>query len=267
MCSKPSPQDGFSLVEMIVTLVLFGVMAAVGSLLIGKIAPSYMVNVQAEQALSPREAALWRLSEDFRRSLIEGTSQIGCTLNLTVASGVTGANSATVASQTGVYQWFPGSKQLWLSAPWISSVSGVLLDNVTAPSGCPFNYVSGIGTASRAHLNVAFQYSAGGYESVVTPVSMALYSYANGPYAASIFPVSAAVGSTVNVTIRGIFPGLGMGIISSVVFTAPVTKVFTGIPTSSAFQADISSVAPVTVNIRVTTTEGWSLFTSAFSFQ
>ena len=266
MSSKPTFQSGFSLIEMIVTIVLFGVMAAVGALLIGRLAPSYLASAQAEQALSPREAALWRLSEDFRRSLLEGTSQAGCTLTMAVASGVTGANSATVVSQTGVYQWFPGNNQLWLSAPWISSVSGLLLDNGTPMGGCPFEYVSGIGTASRARLNVAFQYSTGGNDPVAMPVSMTLYSYANGPYFASISPTSGLVGSTVSVTIRGAFPGLGQGIISNVNF-APVIRVLTGVPTSSVFTANISSVAPGTFNFSVSTTEGFSLFTSAFRFE
>lgn len=269
MSNKQALQDGFSLIEMIVTIVLFGVMAAVGSLLIGKLAPSYLAGVQAEQALSPREAALWRLSEDFRRSLLEGTSQAGCTLTMAVASGVTGANSATVVSQTGVYQWFPGTRQLWLSAPWVGSVSGLLLDNVTPVGACPFTYVSGIGTASRARLNVAFQYSAGGNDPVAIPVSMTLYSYANGPYIASISPVSGLAGVAIPVTIRGIFPGLGQGIISTMTFApGTVTKTFTGVPTSSVFTANISSPVPVSwVNIRLETTEGFSLFTSAFSFE
>lgn len=272
MCSKCVSQNGFTLVEMIVTIVLFAVIAGVGSLLMSKLAPSYLVGVQAEQALSPREAALWRLSEDFRKSLIEGTSwdAPSCTLTMAVASGVTGANSEVVASQVGVYQWLSGPKQLWLSAPWVSSVSGLLLDNVTvAGGGCPFNYVSGIGTVSRAQLNVAFQYSAGVNEPVAIPVSTVLYSYVNGPYVASISPVSGAVSSTVAVSIGGYFPGLGSGIISSVTFlsgSVPISSVLTG-GGSTLITANISSVTSAVVDVGVSTPEGWSILKKAFTFQ
>lgn len=268
MFSKRPSQHGVTLIEMIVSIVLFGAMAAVGSLLISKLAPSYIAGVQAEQALSPREAALWRLSEDFRRSLIEETQwdQASCTLSMVVASGVTGANSAVVVSQEGVYRWLSGSKQLWLSAPWISSVNGLLLDNVIPTDGvCPFNYVSGIGTVSRTQLNVAFQYSTGGYESVVIPVSMALRSYANGPYVAS----AVLTGNTTvsSVSISGYFPGMP-SIISSVTFVAgavPISSILTA-ATNSSVTANVSYVASTYVDIKVTTPEGWSTLKNAFQF-
>lgn len=270
MCSRRVAQTGFTMIEMIVTIVLFSAMAAVGSLLISKLAPSYLVGVQAEQALSPREAALWRLSEDFRRALIEGTSfDPPCTLNMVVASGVTGDNSKVVETQAAVYWW--SNKQLWMSAPWTSGVSSLLLDNVAVTGGgsCPFNYMSGIGTVSRAQLNVAFLYSAGVNEPVAIPVSTTLFSYVNSPYVASISPVSGAVSSTVAVSIGGYFPGLASGIVSSVTFmsgTIPVSSVLTG-GNSGLITANISSVESAGVDVRVATPEGWNILKKAFTFQ
>lgn len=270
MCSKRILQRGFTLVEMIVTIVTFGAMAAVGSLLISKLAPSYLTNVQAEQALSPREAALWRLSEDFRRSLVEGggTIQAGCVLNLEVVSGVSGAYGEGVSTQTAVYEWFSDGR-LMISAPWVGFESRLLLNNVTPSGSCPFTYISGIGSSGRSRLNVVFKYSAGVNEPVAIPVSMTMYSYANGPYVAFISPVTGAVSSTVPVSVEGFFPGMGLGILSSVTFMSgavPVSSVLTG-GTISAISANISSVSPAVVDVRVATPEGWSILKKAFTFQ
>ena len=270
MCSKTF-QRGFTLVEMIVTIVTFGAMAAVGSLLISKLAPSYLTNVQAEQALTPREAALWRLSEDFRRSLVEGgggTFQTGCVLNLEVVSGVTGTYGEGVSTQTAVYEWFSDGR-LMISAPWVGFESRLLLNNVTPPGSCPFTYISGVGSSGRSRLNVVFKYSAGVNEPVAIPVSMTLYSYANGPYVAFISPITGAVSSTVPVSVEGFFPGMGQGIMSSVTFMSgavAVSSVLTG-GTNSVISANISSVSPAVVDVRVATPEGWSILKRAFTFQ
>lgn len=273
MSSKLMRQHGVTLVEMVVTITLFAVIAAVGSLLIGKVAPSYLVGAQAEQALSPREAALWRLSEDFRRALVEGASQspIGCTLTLTVASGVSGVNSEVVETQTAVYDWTVADQKLWISSPWTGGASSLLLDNVTLPSGssCPFSYISGVGTSERARLNVAFKYTAGVNEPVAIPVSATLYSYVNGPYVATVTPVSGAVSTTVAISVGGYFPGLGSGIVSSVTFlsgTVPVSSVLTG-GSNTLITANISSVASAVVDIGVSTPEGWSVLKKAFTFE
>jgi len=251
------------MIEMIVTIVLFAVMAGVGSLLISRLAPSYLVGVQAEQALSPREAALWRLSEDFRKSLLDGTgtslspSLLDCTLNLYVVSGVTGTTGEIVAPQPVSYVWLNATKQLWVSD---ARVSGVLLDHVEI---CPFTYASGI---ERSRLNLKFSYKNG---DVAIPVSTTLYSYVNGPYVAFISPVSGAVSATVAVSIGGYFPGLGNGIVSSVTFmsgTVPVSSVLTG-GSSTWITANISSVASAVVDVKVATPEGWSVLKKAFTFQ
>lgn len=275
MYSNSASQNGFTLVEMIITFLLFGVMAAVGSLLINKLAPSYLVGVQAEEALSPREAALWRLSEDFRHALIEGMDSpviyaSGCEFFMPLSSGVNGANSEVVANQLVRYDWLLDSKQLWISTPWVSG-NGMVLDNVTLPSGssCPFTYVSGIGSSERAHLNVVFKHSAGVNEPVAIPVSTTLYSYVNGPYVATISPISGAVSTTVAVSIGGYFPGMANGIISSVTFmsgTVPVSSVLTG-GTSTLITANISSVASAVVDVGVATPEGLSTLKKAFTFQ
>ncbi len=275
MCSRRIPAKGFTLIEMVVTIVLFVSMAAVGGLLISKLAPSYLVGVQAEQALSPREAALWRLSEDFRHSLIEGTAipvlfASGCEFTMATASGVSGANSEVVASETVRYYWLLNSRQILVSTPWVSG-SGALLDNVTLPTGstCPFGYVSAVGSSQRSRLNLDFKFTAGFNDPVVIPVSSTLYSYVNGPYAASISPVTGAVSATIAVSVGGYFPGLGNGIVSSVTFmsgTMPVSSVLTS-GNSTSINAFISSVVPAVVDVKVATPEGWSILKKAFTFQ
>ena len=146
-----------------------------------------------------------------------------------------------------------------------------MLGNVTLPSGgsCPFDYVSAVGTFSRAHLNVAFKYSTGTNEPVTIPVSTTLYSYVNGPYVAFVSPISGAVSSTIAVSVGGFFPGMGNGIVSNVTFmsgTTPVSSVLTS-GSSTLIAANISSVASAVVDVRVATPEGWSVLKKAFTFQ
>ena len=285
MCSKRHSQGGFTLIEMVVTGTLFIVMAAMASLLISKLAPSYMTSVEAEQALSPREAALWRVNEDFRQALLEGSDQTGCTVTLNIASGVDAITGTNVNSQLVEYQWVsaPGqlaqpwvSGQLSVSALWTGNVSRLLLGSVSGlfdniwvanvPPVCPFNYVSGVGTVSRVHLNLAFQYSTSGIEPTNTPVSMTMHSYVNGPYVASaVLTGNAAVSS---VSVSGYFPGMP-GIISSVTFvagTTPISSILTGIATNSVITANVSYVASTNVDVKVTTPEGWSVLRNAFQF-
>jgi len=246
---------------MIVTIVLFAAMAGVGSLLISRLAPSYLVGVQAEQALTPREAALWRLSEDFRKALVDGSypSQTGCTLNLAVVSGMNGAAPIT---QVVSYTWSPDN--LWMSSP---TASGVLLDKVTLNGNtCPVSYASCDG---RICLQVAFRNAAGVNETVALPVSTTLYSYVNGPYVSAISPVSGSINTTISVSINGLFPGIGGGIASSVTFmsgTVPVSSILTG-GANALITANISSVASAVIDVRVATPEGWSILKKAFTFQ
>ncbi len=265
MCSRRVAQTGFTMIEMIVTIVLFSAMAAVGSLLISKLAPSYLVGVQAEQALSPREAALWRLSEDFRKSLMDGTYpfQTGCTLNLAVVSGM---NGATPITQVVSYTWSPDS--LWMSSP---TASGVLLDKVTLNGNtCPVSYASCDG---RICLQVAFRNTAGVNETVALPVSTTLYSYVNGPYVSAISPVSGLNISPATVSMVGIYPGVP-GVWTRIDFISG-TSVFslatdTGLSTSAVLYTstvipNLNTLSGV-VDVKVTTPEGWSLLKQAFTF-
>lgn len=258
MSTKRLPQDGFSLIEMIVTIVLFGVMAAVGGLMISKLAPSYLASVQAEQALSPREAAMWRLSEDFRRSLVYRTNQAGCTLNLNIASGVGGVTSEIVA-----YQLVAGTapSQLWVSTP---TTSGMLLDNVIAPGTCIFNWQQGA-ASSRTQLGVNFIYSVGtGSEAVPIPVSTILYTYAAAPYVSNIFPITMHAGAfTSSVSISGVsFSGT-----TDVAFSPiGVTIVASSLLGDTAISATINSPAPGVFDLIVTTPEGKTTFQSAVRF-
>jgi len=261
MSSRPFAEGGVTLVEMIVTIVLFSVVAAVGGLLIGKLAPSYLVSVQAEQVLSPREAALWRLSEDFRKSLVAGTSQSnfvsGCTVYLNVASGVTIAgDSVTVSQLSAEYSWISDVQQLKVSSPW---VSGILLDNVTVAGSCPFTYVSGVG---RSRLNVAFSYKAGVNEPVTTPVSTTFYSHAAGPYLLVLNPACgmAAGGETVTMSGTGFTPGTtGVALGGSTVVPTTVTSstiIFTA-PGPHATGLYVASMA---------TPEGYSMLRNGYRY-
>jgi hypothetical protein len=244
------------LVEVIVTIVLFAAMAGVGGLLISKLAPSYLAGVQAEQALSPREAALWRLSEDFRQSLVAGTFQSGCDVYLNVASGVTVTTSDVMVNQvSAVYFWSPASATLTASSPW---VSGVVLNNVSTAGGCPITYVSGVG---RTRLNLMFSYKTGANEPVTTPVSTTLYSHAAGPFLLVIAPAcGTAAGSealmisgagftgTTGATLGGAAATLGAGATdASIPVTAPLHA--TGI-----------------VSVVVTTPEGYSALRNGYRY-
>lgn len=252
MFSKRLSQRGVTLIEMVVTIVLFGVMATVGSLLISKLAPSYLASAQAEQALSPREAALWRLSEDFRKSLVYGTSQSGCTLNLNVASGVAGVMNEKIVSQVVTYQLIgTTASQLWVTAP---SGSGMLLDNVTSPNPCIFNWQSGVGS-TPTKLRLVFSYIAGanGADPLATPVSTVLYTFAAAPYAPYIFP--ATINSMVStvVAISGVsFTGMTSVAISGATVYYPLATVLN----DSVISATINSPTAGVFDLVVTTPDG-----------
>lgn len=262
MSSKRIPQRGFTLVEMIVTIVTFGAMAAVGSLLISKLAPSFLANSQAEQALSPREAALWRLREDFRKSLVDERTGVSlpCTLNLYVVSDVTGTMSEIVTTRPVSYVWFSASEQLWVSDAQINSV---LLNNIGT---CPFSYASGV---ERSRLNLKFDFKA---DDAIAPVSTTLYSYANGPYVLSITPVSGANTSSTAVSMVGVFPG-GAGVWTKIDFISSTSVLYsntpdTGTSTSAVLYTTtgILNTASGVVDVKVTTPEGWSILKQAFTF-
>ena len=258
MSSRPLAEDGVTLVEMIVTILLFGVISAVGSLLISKLAPSYLVSVQAEQALSPREAALWRLNEDFRKSLVEGTYQSGCTVYLNVASGVVVdevGGSVTVSQLLAEYSWSSATQQLTVSAPW---VSGILLDNVTAVGSCPFAYASGMG---RSRLNVAFSYKAGVNEPVTTPVSTTLYSHAAGPYLLMLNPTCgmAAGGETVTMS------GTGFTGVAGVTFGG-IAATSGGGSTNTFIQVSAPVHATGMVSAVLITPEGYSMLRNGYRY-
>ncbi len=251
--TQAQKQGGVTLMEMVVTIVLFSVMASLGALLISKLSPSYVVTTQTEQTLSAREAALWRLSEDFRQALLDGTTQTGCMLLLNRASGVGGANGETVFTHFVSYEWFAGTRQLWVSDTLTSSL---LLNNV---DHCPFAYASG---SERARLMVSFVHESLGPDPIGIPVSTVFYTYVNGPYVATAVLGGAAVST---VTINGYFPGIASGIPSSVSFSPFVS--FTLMPaTITQISATVTPIASATVDVTVSTVEGWSKLKQAFQF-
>lgn len=260
MSSRHLLPNGFTLMEMVVTIVLFGVIAAVGSQLISKLVPSYLLSAQTQQSLSPREAALWRLSEDFRRALVDGTGMPsgGCTLNLVVASGVSGVYGETMVSQIITYYWQPSDKQLRVSSVL---VSGVVLNNVSA---CPISYVSPNPLCGgRMCLRVDFDYPDIVDADVHIPVSTTLYSYVNGPYVAAITPGTGAVSTTIPVTVSGIFPGVTAGNITFMSGAVPISWANVA-PYFNRITANISSVSPATVDVTVTTVHGKSTLRGKF---
>lgn len=249
-------QRGVTLIEMVVSIVLFGVMAAMGSLLISKLAPSYLASAQAEQALSPREAALWRLSEDFRKSLVYGTSQSGCTLNLNVVSSVA---EEVITSQVITYQLTGTTvSQLWVAAPW---GSGMLLDHVSSPNGCIFNWQSGVGS-TPTKLGVAFSYTVGadGADSLAIPVSTVLYTYAAAPYAPYIFPDTINSMVSTVVAISGVsFTGMTSVSISGATVFSPLATVLN----DSLISATINSPTAGVFDLVVTTPDGKAILKQA----
>lgn len=245
-------QRGVTLIEMVVSIVLFGVMAAMGSLLISKLAPSYLASAQAEQALSPREAALWRLSEDFRKSLVYGTSQSGCTLNLNVVSSVAGE---VITSQVITYQ---------LTGTTVSQLlvgGGILLDHVSSPNGCIFNWQSGVGS-TPTKLGVAFSYTVGadGADSLAIPVSTVLYTYAAAPYAPYIFPDTINSMVSTVVAISGVsFTGMTSVSISGATVFSPLATVLN----DSLISATINSPTAGVFDLVVTTPDGKAILKQA----
>lgn len=265
MSSRRLLSNGFTLMEMVVTIVLFGVIAAVGSQLIGKLVPSYLLSAQAQQSLSPREAALWRLSEDFRRALLDdGTRMTGCRLDLVVASGVSGVYGETMVSHAVAY-WWDGENLRMSNA----AVSGIVLNGVQGKlaGNCPFIYTS-TGCKGRMCLNLVFNYPDPDKADVHIPVSTTLYSYVNGPYVASAVLGGGAVST---VSLSGFFPGMP-GILSSVTFTSNATptpaQISATVTTADRVQiiANITPVASAVIDVKVATPEGWSVLKKAFTF-
>ncbi len=267
MSSKRLLPNGFTLMEMVVTIVLFGVIAAVGSQLISKLVPSYLLSAQAQQSLSPREAALWRLSEDFRRALVVGTAQqplsSNCMMSMVVASGVTGND---VVSHVVAYWW--DGENLRMSN---TAVSGILLNGVQGKlvGGCPFIYTP-TGCKGRMCLNVVFDYPDPDKTDVHIPVSATLYSYVNGPYVSSISPVSGlADGNNIAVSINGFFP-VATGGWRQIDVISGASVLFSRTPditsTNSVLNTTFSNSQSGVVDVKVTTVEGWSLLKQAFTF-
>lgn len=259
MSSRRLLPNGFTLMEMVVTIVLFGVIAAVGSQLIGKLVPSYLLSAQAQQSLSPREAALWRLSEDFRRALVGETHQIGCTIQMSVVSGMNGLapNIHTVS-----YTW--ANQQLWMSG---TAVSGLVLEKAVA-TACPLT-LAAAGCGGRMCLKVHFSYPDPNNSDVKLPVSTILYSYVNGPFVSAISPVSGlSDGNNIAISLSGFFP-LASGGWQRIEVISGTTTLFSLAPdtfSSTVLTTAISSTTSGVVDIRVVNPDGWSYLKQAFTF-
>lgn len=263
MSSKPNTrQGGVTLIEMIVTIVLFTVMASFGAMLVSKLTPSYMLSVETEQTVSAREATLWRIAEDFRRSLLDGSFQSACLLRLNAASGVGGAFDTIPVSYFVDYEWMTGTRQLWMSSP--QATSALLLDNVDQ---CPFTYASGV---ERARLLVNFGHYADGSDAVRIPVSAVYYSFVNGPYVASAVLGGGAIST---VTVTGFFPGLDGGgnynlYLTSAVNATTTTAVSATVTTATTplIVADVTPLASAVIDVKVVTPEGRSILKQIFQF-
>lgn len=254
-------QRGVTMMEMVVSIVLFTAVASLGAALISKLVPSYLVSSAAEKTLSAREAALWRLSEDFRQALLDGTAQTNCVLSLTRASGVDGAYMETVSTHEVIYEWYGSLYELRVSDP-TQTVSPLLLNNVKSLAGCPFNYLSGV---ERARLLVNFKHTNGATDPIDIPVSTTYYSFVNGPYVASAVLGGAAIST---VTIDGYFPGLNGGGSYTLALTTAGTAVSTTVTAALTSQV-VANVTPITsavVDVKVTTPEGFSILKQAFTF-
>lgn len=249
-----------TLVEMILTIVLFTAIASMGALLISKLTPSYLVSTQEAETLAPREAALWRLAEDFRQALLDGTTQVNCVLTLTRASGVEGTYGQTPSTHLVAYEWYPGLRELWVSD---TATSSLLLNNVDPQAGnCPFSYASGV---ERARLLVNFKHTNGLTDPVDIPVSTVYYSFVNGPYVASaVFDAAFS-----RVSVVGYFPGLGSGGNYALAMTSGVATAVSATVTSPAtaqILANVTPIASAVIDVKVTTPEGFSILKRAFQF-
>ena len=272
MSSKRMLPNGFTLMEMVVTIVLFGVITVIGSQLFSQLAPSYRVAIQSERALSPREAAMWQLSEDFRRTLLlEGQTKQGalsdCMVSMLVADGVSGTFRESVISYVVTY-WMHkegGINQLWVSN---HQVKGVLLNEISPKTlidgnWCPIRYEK-TGCNGRMCLYVDFDYPDPNKADVHIPVSAILYSYVNGPYVAAITPGTGAVSTTIPVTVSGIFPGVTAGNIAFMSGIERISWTIVGTPDFNQIKANISSVSPATVDVTVSTVHGKSTLRGQF---
>lgn len=262
MSSKRLLPNGFTLMEMVVTIVLFGVIAAVGSQLISKLVPSYLLSAQTQQSLSPREAALWRLSEDFRRALlVDATTQnplsVNCMMSMVLANGMSGNE---VISHVVAYWW--DGENLRMSN---TAVSGIVLNGVQGKlaNNCPFIYTS-TGCKGRMCLNVVFDYPDPNKADVRIPISATLYSYVNGPFVSAITPGTGAVSTTIPVTVTGIFPGVAVSNVAFMSGAVPISWANVAVPDFYHITANISSVSPATVDVTVSTVHGESTLRGQF---
>lgn len=253
--AQPEKQVGVTLMEMVVTIVLFSVMASLGALLISKLSPSYMTTTQTEQMFSAREAALWRLSEDFRVALIDSPGVSGCVLSLNLVSAANGTLGDDVLGQIVSYA-YSGNQ---IRRNNVLLLENVLLESVAPFDTCPFYFVSG---TDRTRLTVAFRHTTNHVDEIITPISTTYYSFVNGPYAASAV---LSVAPTSTVTINGYFPGLTGGILSSVSFSPIVS--YTLMPaTINQISATVTPIASATIDVTVSTVEGFSILKGAFQF-
>lgn len=250
--------NGFTLVEMIVTLVLFAIVAAVGSQLLSKLLPSYFTNVHAEQALSPREAAMWRLSEDFRQALVDGMGQEPyplCTLSMQVVSGLAGEQPITY----WVRYWYENDS-LKMSDVF---TSGILMnDVVTQENICPISY-AGCGGRRCLHLN--FHYAPGSNSKGTTdivklPISTILYSYAAGPFVSAIVPSCGLETGGIIAAVKG------TGLLGTNRITIGGLAAALGVVASTTVQVTVSAHSFGIVSVSATTPEGKTTLKNSFRY-
>lgn len=242
---KPVRQSGFSLLEAIAVIMVLGIIAALGSLLVAKLAPSYNTAAHAEQALAAPQAALWQIRRDFESMLVSGTGQAACVLTIHTAAVdiVYDFSAKRITRKVG------------------AGAAVLLLDNVTptAPATCPYAWVIGSGiTPSR--LSVDFSYAAGSVDAVSLPVKVSLSSFVAGPDATSITPACDLAAGGASATVSG------TSLLGATTVNFGGTAGTLGVVTDTSIAVTVPAHATGLVDLATITREGISTRKNTFRF-
>jgi len=239
---RKSSHSGLTLVELVVVIVIIGVLVVAGSMMISKLAPSYVVGVNGQQAVGAPENALWQLRRDFEKMQAPGvsTTQTSCTLNIYTSSG------STVTYTYASHQ--------------INRGGVMLINNVTTAATCPYTLTVGSGS-TPSMLTVDFSYAVGASTSAVSvPVKTTLYSYVAGPDVTSVSLACGKQGAALSETVSG----TSLTGATSVYFGSDSGTL--GAITATTIAVTVTGTATGWASVIAATPEGKSTLKTAFRF-